>query len=116
MAKAQSSRFSLLRYLGVRFLLIFPTIFILVSMVFVVMRMVGDPITASQGGKLSAEQLQELISRAGYDRPIFVQYFEYLGQVATGNFGTTLTDNRPVIELLATYGVATLELLSLIHI
>lgn len=110
MAKTQLPTFSLLRYLGVRFLLIFPTMFILVTMVFIVMRMVGDPITASQGGKLSAEQLQELITKAGYDRPIFVQYFEYLGSVATGDFGTTLTDNRPVIELLSTYGVATLEL------
>lgn len=109
MAKT-SSRFSLLRYLGVRFLLIIPTIWILVTMVFVVMRLVGDPITASQGGKLSAEQLQELITKAGYDRPIFIQYIEYLGKVATGDFGSTLTDNRPVIELLSTYGVATLEL------
>jgi peptide/nickel transport system permease protein len=110
MAQTTKSNFSLLRYLGLRFLLIFPTIWILVSMVFVVMRMVGDPITASQGGKLSSEQLQELITKAGYDRPILVQYFEYLASVATGNFGTTLTDNRPVIELLSTYGVATLEL------
>ena len=110
MAKTQKSASSLLRYLGVRFLLIFPTIWILVTMVFVVMRMVGDPITASQGGKLSAEQLQVLITAAGYDRPILVQYFEYLAAIASGDFGTTLTNNRPVVELLATYGVATLEL------
>ncbi|MDQ1555797.1 MAG: peptide/nickel transport system permease protein, partial [Actinomycetota bacterium] len=36
----------LVRYIVVRFLLIFPTIFILVSIVFVVMRVIGDPITA----------------------------------------------------------------------
>jgi peptide/nickel transport system permease protein len=110
MAITKGSNFSLLRYLGVRFLLIFPTIFILVTMVFIVMRMVGDPITASQGGKLSSEQLQALIERAGYDRPIFIQYIEYLGKIFTGDFGTTLTDNRPIIELLSTYGIATLEL------
>jgi peptide/nickel transport system permease protein len=39
-----------------------------------------------------------------------VQYFEYLAQLVTGNFGTTLSDNRPVAEMLATYGAATLEL------
>lgn len=110
MAKKQESASSLLRYLAMRFLLIFPTILILVTMVFVVMRLVGDPITASQGGKLSSEQLQELISKAGYDRPILIQYFEYLGAIATGDFGTTLTNNRPIVDLLATYGVATLEL------
>lgn len=110
MAKKAIVGSSLLRYLAVRFLLIFPTILILVTMVFVVMRLVGDPITASQGGKLSAEQLQELITNAGYDRPILVQYFEYLAAIATGDFGTTLTNNQPIVDLLATYGVATLEL------
>ena len=39
-----------------------------------------------------------------------MQYFEYLAQLLTGNFGTTLSDNRPVAEMLATYGAATLEL------
>jgi peptide/nickel transport system permease protein len=33
-----------------------------------------------------------------------------MGQVATGNFGTTITDRRPVVEMLATFGTATLEL------
>ncbi|MGJ8721443.1 peptide/nickel transport system permease protein [Salinibacterium amurskyense] len=100
----------LARFLIVRFLLIFPTVFILVTMVFVLMRSIGDPITAALGGRLTAAQLAERISSAGYDRPILVQYFEYLGQVFTGNFGTAITDGRPVSELLVTYGSATLEL------
>jgi len=100
----------LLRFIIVRFLLIFPTIFILVSMVFFLMRTIGDPITAAQGGRLSAADLAARIEAAGYNRPLFVQYFEYLGQVFTGNFGTTISDNRPVVEVLATYGAATLEL------
>ena len=98
------------RYLLVRFLLIFPTIFILVSMVFWLMRTTGDPITAALGGKLGPEQLAELISKAGYDRPILIQYVEYLGQIFTGNFGTTISTNRPVSEVLFTYGSATAEL------
>ena len=98
------------RYLLLRFLLIFPTIFILVSMVFWLMRTTGDPITAALGGKLGPDQLAELISAAGYDRPILIQYFEYLGQVFTGNFGTTISTNRPVSEVLLTYGSATAEL------
>jgi peptide/nickel transport system permease protein len=98
------------RYIVVRFLLIFPTIFILVTMVFILMRSIGDPITASLGGKLPPLELERRIHAAGYDRPVAVQYFEYLGQVFTGNFGTTLSNNRPVVGLLATYGGATLEL------
>ena len=100
----------LLRFIIVRFLLIFPTIFILVTMVFLLMRTIGDPITAALGGRLNAQQLAERIDAAGYNRPLVVQYFEYIGQVATGNFGTAISDGRPVSELLLTYGGATLEL------
>jgi len=100
----------LLRFIIVRFLLIFPTIFILVTMVFVLMRTIGDPITAALGGRLPPDQLAERIEEAGYNRPILVQYFEYLGQIFTGNFGTSITDRQPVIDLLFRYGGATLEL------
>lgn len=98
------------RYLLVRFLLIIPTVFILVTVVFVLMRATGDPITAAQGGRLPADQLAERIHQAGYDRPILVQYGEYLGNILQGDFGTTLSDSRPVTEVLTTFGSATLEL------
>lgn len=98
------------RYIVARLLLIIPTIFILVTMVFVLMRVIGDPITAALGDRLTPEQLHERIHQAGYDRPVIVQYVEYLGQIFTGNFGTTLTDGRPVVEVLLTFGTATLEL------
>ncbi|MDQ1583630.1 MAG: peptide/nickel transport system permease protein [Microbacteriaceae bacterium] len=100
----------LARYLVIRALLIIPTIFILVTLVFVLMRSTGDPITAALGGRLGPDQLAERIHAAGYDRPLFVQYFEYLGHVFTGDFGTTLSDNQPVAQVLLTYGSATLEL------
>ncbi|AMB58638.1 ABC transporter permease [Microterricola viridarii] len=108
--KAERGHGSLGSYLVIRFLLIFPTIFILVSTVFVLMRSTGDPITASLGGKLGPAQLAERIHAAGYDRPLIVQYFEYLGQIFTGDFGTTVSSNRPVIDILLQYGAATAEL------
>src|SRR3954467_4092255 len=97
-------------YLIVRFLLIFPTIFILVTTVFFLMRSTGDPITAALGGRLPADQLAERIHTAGYDRPLLSQYVSYLGDIAHGDFGTTLSDRRPVTEVLRTFGAATLEL------
>jgi peptide/nickel transport system permease protein len=97
-------------YLLIRFLLIFPTIFILVTTVFFLMRSTGDPITAALGGRLPADQLAERIHQAGYDRPLIAQYFSYLGNVLHGDFGTTLSDRRPVTEVLTTFGAATLEL------
>jgi peptide/nickel transport system permease protein len=97
-------------YLLIRFLLIFPTVFILVTTVFFLMRSTGDPITAALGGRLTAAELAQRVQEAGYDRPLFVQYLEYLGNVFTGDFGTTLSDRRPVTEVLTTFGTATLEL------
>jgi peptide/nickel transport system permease protein len=98
------------RYILIRALLIIPTIFILVTVVFFLMRSTGDPITAALGGKLPPAQLQQRIHEAGYDRPLLVQYFEYLGQILRGDFGTTFTDHQPVTQVLLTYGAATLEL------
>ncbi|MBX3092580.1 MAG: ABC transporter permease [Cryobacterium sp.] len=109
-ARSKGSGGTLGRYILIRLLLIIPTVFILVSMVFLLMHMIGDPITAALGGRLTPDQLQARIHAAGYDRPIYIQYFEYLGQLVTGNFGTTISDNRQISEILTTYGGATLEL------
>ena len=65
--RREKSGGSLGRYLVIRALLIIPTVFILVTTVFVLMRATGDPITAAQGGKLPADQLAERIHQAGYD-------------------------------------------------
>lgn len=109
-ARAKGSGGSFGRYILVRLLLIIPTVFILVSMVFLLMHLIGDPITAALGAKLPPDQLQARIHAAGYDRPIFIQYFEYLGHIFTGNFGNTISDNRPVSGIILTYGAATFEL------
>jgi peptide/nickel transport system permease protein len=109
-AKRRGGGGGLSTYLLVRFLLIFPTVFILVTTVFFLMRSTGDPITAALGGRLTGEQLAERVHAAGYDRPLLVQYLEYLGNVFSGDFGTAISDRRPVIEILTTFGAATLEL------
>lgn len=106
----KASRGGMWRYILVRLLLIIPTVFILVTVVFVLMRMTGDPITAALGGRLPPDQLAERVHAAGFDRPIMVQYLEYIGGVFRGDFGNTLTDGRPVVEILLQYGTATLEL------
>ena len=98
------------RFVLTRFLLIIPTVFILVTIVFFVMRATGDPISAAMGGRLTPEELQRRIHAAGYDRPLVVQYLDYLGGLLRGDLGTTLTDNQPVTTILTRYGAATFEL------
>ena len=101
---------SFFRFVLTRFLLIIPTVFILVTIVFFVMRATGDPISAALGGRLTPAELQQRIHAAGYDRPLIVQYVDYLGGLLHGDLGTTLTDNQPVISILTHYGAATFEL------
>ena len=109
MATATSSG-SLRTYLITRLLLVIPMVWILVTVVFFVMRTIGDPITAALGGKLPPSELAQRRHAAGLDRPILSQYWDYLSGVLHGDFGTTQTDNQSVGHVILVKGAATLEL------
>jgi len=102
---------SLRTYALTRLGLALPMVLLLLTLVFLLMRVApGDPISAALGGRLPQEELERRRVAAGYDRPLILQYVEYLGDVATGDFGTTISDNRPVTSMIAQNGAATLEL------
>ncbi len=98
------------RYLLTRLALMIPMILILVTLVFFFMRVIGDPIDAALGGRLPPDQIAERKHAAGLDRPILTQYFQYLGRLLHGDFGTTITDNQKVSSIIWVKGAATLEL------
>ncbi|WUD69943.1 ABC transporter permease [Nocardia sp. NBC_00508] len=99
----------LLRYLGVRLLLIPVTAWILVTVVFFLMRVVGDPISAALGGRMTQEQIEVRKEAAGLNRPILAQYWDYLSGLMQGDLGRS-QDNREISEVVITYGAASLEL------
>ena len=102
---------SLSRYILIRILLVIPMMWVLLTLVFFLLRVApGDPVSASLGGRLSEEALDVRRAALGLDRPILVQYFEYLGQVARFDFGQTISDNREVLDLVRDNGGATLTL------
>jgi peptide/nickel transport system permease protein len=102
---------SLPRYVIQRLLLIIPMIWVVVTLVFVLLRVVpGDPVSASVGGRLSEEELDRRREAIGLDEPLPVQYLSYLGSIARLDFGNTLSDNRPVLDLIRDNGGATLTL------
>lgn len=102
---------SLRNYALTRLALVLPMVLILLTMVFVLMRVApGDPVQAALGGRLAPEELAERRAAAGFDRPLLVQYGEYLADVATLDFGITLTNNRPVSDVIIESGGATLVL------
>ena len=106
-----SSSGSLARYIVVRLLLVVPMIWVLLTIVFFLLRVApGDPVTAAVGGKLSEEQLDARRAALGLDRPLIVQYLEYLGNAIRLDFGETISDNRPVLDIVRDNGGATLTL------
>jgi len=102
---------SLRQYLLTRLLLVIPMVFILLTLVFLLMRVApGDPISASLGGRVPQEEVERIKAELGYDRPVYVQYVEYLGNVLRGDLGTAITDSRPIGDIIRENGAATLEL------
>lgn len=100
----------LVRYMLIRLALVIPMMWVLVTFVFVLMRVIGDPVTAAQGGRLTAVQIAERKKDAGLDRPLLTQYWEYISGLLQGDFGRAITDKRPISNILLVNGTATLEL------
>jgi peptide/nickel transport system permease protein len=102
---------SLKSYLLTRLALVVPMVLILLTFVFLLMRVApGDPISASLGGHVPQSVITDIKHRLGFDEPLWRQYVDYLGDVARGNFGRTITDQRPISDIILVNGAATLEL------
>ena len=52
--------------------------------------------------RVSAEELAEIEHRMGLDKPVIIQYFYWLKNMLIGNFGTSYSQHRPVLELIKT--------------
>ncbi|MBE7382828.1 MAG: ABC transporter permease [Leptolyngbya sp. SIO1E4] len=62
----------------------------------------GDPVQImfAQSQSTTPEQIEQIRSQLGLDRPLYEQYFLYMSRVLQGDFGTTIRGNQPVLELL----------------
>ncbi len=102
------------RYILIRALMIIPMILILYTIVFFFLRILpGNPILAVVGTKnIPPEQLKHLEHLAGLDKPLYVQYFDYLWKMLHGDLGVTLASpmGKPVSSYIALRLPATIEL------
>jgi dipeptide transport system permease protein len=92
--------------------LLIPTFFGVSFVSFAFIRLVpGDPVLVLAGQhQLSPELYAQALHRYGFDLPIWRQYLNYLGQLAHGNFGTSIVTLRPVWSEFFARFPATLEL------
>jgi dipeptide transport system permease protein len=102
----------MLRFLIGRLAVLIPT-FIGVSLIaFSFIRLLpGDPVMLMSGERVMApERHAEIMHDLGLDRPVALQYLDYLGNVLQGDLGTSIVTKRPVLRDFASLFPATLEL------
>ncbi len=102
----------ILRRVGRRLLASIPALLGVVVVTFTLMRVLpGDPaVFFSSGPSSGQEEIEALRHSMGLDRPIPVQLVRYLGQVATGDLGQSLTTGQPVVRDMRSRLPASLEL------
>ncbi|MET3793859.1 ABC transporter permease subunit [Aquamicrobium terrae] len=71
----------------------------------------GDPVALLSGERvMSPERHAEIMHQLGFDRPLPIQYLDYIGGVLTGDFGTSIVTKRPILDQFFSLFPATLEL------
>ncbi|HUW40970.1 MAG TPA: ABC transporter permease [Rectinemataceae bacterium] len=101
----------ILNYFLMRVLLTIPMLFVLLTLVFVVLRvMPGDPVSAMLGGHAPEYVIQQKKAELGLNKPIFEQYIDYLGQLAHGDLGNSMIFVERVSHPISQRLPATIEL------
>lgn len=98
-------------FIGRRLVRLIVSLFILTSATFIMIHLIpGDPVRAALGEQATNQLVKLRTHQLGLDRPLIVQYFSYLKNVVTGNFGSSIVANAPVSQLLITRFPNTLKL------
>ena len=80
---------------------------------FAIARLVpSDPASLHAGIRASREAKEAARIKLGLDRPLYEQYFRYIGDVLRGDFGISVRTHRPIIDDLRIFLPATLELVA----
>ncbi|HTH13126.1 MAG TPA: ABC transporter permease [Spirochaetia bacterium] len=102
---------NLLRYLGMRLLMTIPMLLILLTVVFLVLRVLpGDPISAMLGDHAPVKFVAEKKHELGLDRPIWEQYVTYLWNLSHGDLGMSMILQEKVTTPILEKLPATVEL------
>lgn len=88
------------RYLLSRLFRSLVTLWLVVTLVFIVLRLSGDPARALLPDDAAPAVVAAFNQQYGLDQPLGVQYIRYVANVLQGNFGSSLSERRPVVELI----------------
>lgn len=98
-------------YVLTRAILTIPMIILLLTIVFLILRvMPGDPVTAFESKNIPEAVLAARRRELGLDQPIHMQYLNYMATILQGNLGLTALDRYPMSSLVLQRMPATIEL------
>jgi ABC-type dipeptide/oligopeptide/nickel transport system permease component len=101
----------MMSYVLRRLLLAIPTLFVMLTAIFVLVRLVpGDAASVILGDQASAASLAVLREKLGLDQPVHVQFLAFIGKVLTGDLGQSLSTGRSVIQEVLLVLPSTVEL------
>lgn len=101
----------MLKYIIRRILQSIPILLIVLTLVFLVVRVLpGDPAVAALGDYASKEAVEALRAKLGLNQPIWMQYTDFLGSLATGDLGKSAITGYPVAKQVVRVLPYTLEL------
>jgi len=99
------------RFLLRRLLLTIPVLIGVATLVFSLIHLVpGDPVQAMLGESASPQDVAQLRTKLGLDRPLLQQYASFARGVVRGDLGTSLRTNQPVTGIILERMPATMEL------
>ena len=88
-----------------------PTLFGLLALVFTISHIIpADPVAFLAGDNATNEQIAELRAQYGFDKPLYIQFFNYVIGTFQGDLGISLYTQRPITDDLLGRLPATLEL------
>ena len=99
-----------LAFLGQRLLRALIALWLVSTVVFVVMRLSGDPVPLLLPPDAPRSEIFRVRAELGLDRPLPVQYATFLGNIARGDFGRSIHFREPAFRVVRGYLPATLEL------
>lgn len=99
----------MLKYVIKRIMQMVLVLFVVSMVVFILTNYIGDPISILLPEDASEEEIQAAIERLGLDKPIYVQYWIFLKDITSGNFGKSYVFSRPALGLIIERIPATLE-------
>jgi ABC-type dipeptide/oligopeptide/nickel transport system permease component len=101
----------MLRHIFRRLLLAIPTLLVVVTIIFLVVRVIpGNPAVAALGEYASQDAVNKLEQQLGLDKPKWVQYVDYMNALAHGDLGKSMINRRPAIDQIKFVLPYTLEL------